>query len=78
MLALSKAEAFDALTLTTLGFSKRNLEHLDVMVETGKVQARTLRILCSDFFRRSDTEIWQIGRAQADRRGYAQRQPLPR
>jgi hypothetical protein len=70
MLALSKAEAFEALTLTTLGFSKRNLEHLDAMIEAGKVQARTLRILCSDFFRRADRDIWKIGRAQADRRGY--------
>jgi hypothetical protein len=70
MLALSKAEAFEALTLTTLGFSARNLEHLDAMVEAGKVQARTLRILCSDFFRRADRTIWQTGRAQADRRGY--------
>ena len=70
MLALSKAEAFDGLTLTTLGFSKRNLENLDAMIAAGKIQPCTLRILCSDFFRRSDTEIWQISRAQADRRGY--------
>jgi hypothetical protein len=70
MLALSKADRFDALTLTTLGFSKRNLEALAAMVEAGKVQVAALRILCSDFFRRSDREIWQIGREQADRTGY--------
>lgn len=70
MLHLSGVPAFDALTLTTLGFSKRNLETLDGMLEAGKVEARTLRILCSDFFRRADRNIWQIGRAQADRRGY--------
>jgi hypothetical protein len=40
------------------------------MVQTGKVQARTLRILCSDFFRRADPQIWQVGREQADRRRY--------
>ena len=70
MLALSKADRFDALTLTTLGFSARNLEHIDAMIEAGKVQVRTLRILCSDFFRRADRAIWQTGRAQADCRGY--------
>ena len=70
MLALSKADSFEALTLTTLGFSKRNLEALDAMMEAGKLKAGSLRILCSDFFRRSDREIWQIGRLQADRRGY--------
>jgi hypothetical protein len=70
MLALSKAERFDAMTLTTLGFSKRNLEALDTMIDAGKIQPGSLRILCSDFFRRADRDIWQTGRALADRRGF--------
>jgi hypothetical protein len=70
MLALAKAEMFDELTLTTLGFSKRNLEALDTMIDAGKIQPDKLRILCSDFFRRADPDIWKIGREQADRRGY--------
>lgn len=70
MLHLSGAETFEALTLTTLGFSKRNLEHLDAMIEAGKIQPAALRILCSDFFRRADRDIWQLGAEQAHRRGY--------
>lgn len=71
MLTLARAKRFEALTLTTLGFSKLNLEAIAGMIESRRVQPASLRILCSDFFRRADTEIWQTGADQARRLGYA-------
>jgi hypothetical protein len=70
MLALAKAKAYAALTLTTLGFSARNLETLAKMIEAKQIPAKTLHILCSDFFRRADRNIWQTAAAQAKRYGY--------
>ena len=70
MLRLAKTDRFDSLTLTTLGFSRENLEDLAAMVAAGNIPADGLRILASDFFRRSDREIWQVGAAQARRLGY--------
>jgi hypothetical protein len=70
MLRLADATGFEALTLTALGFSKANLTALAGMLESGALQAGTLRILCSDFFRRADKALWQIGAEQARRLGY--------
>jgi hypothetical protein len=70
MLNLAKAKAFDALTLTTLGFSRDNLEDLAAMVAAGQIPPERLRILCSDFFRRADRAVWQFGAEQARRLGY--------
>jgi hypothetical protein len=61
MLRLAKSERFDALTLTTLGFSRENLEDVGKMVVAGTIPPGDLRILASDFFRRADREIWQFG-----------------
>lgn len=70
ILKLSGAKAFAALTLTTLGFSKPNLASLQGMIDAKQVKPKTLKILCSDFFRRSDRDIWKIGAGQAKRLGY--------
>jgi hypothetical protein len=70
MLKLAKSERFDALTLTTLGFSRDNLGELCAMVEAGRIPPERLRVLCSDFFRRADRGIWQHGAEQARRLGY--------
>jgi hypothetical protein len=70
MLTLTQARRFEALTLTTLGFSKLNLEAIAAMVRSGKVRPAGLRILCSDFFRRADRDIWRTGAEQAHRLGY--------
>ena len=70
MLRLARAKRFDGLTLTTLGFSRENLEDLGQMVEAGMMPPKRLRILASDFFRRADSEIWQTGAEQAHRLGY--------
>lgn len=69
-LSLSKVKQFKALTLTTLGFSKANLSEMAKMIDARQVAPKTLRILCSDFFRRSDKDIWKIGAAQAKTLGY--------
>ena len=70
MLHLCKADAFETLTLTTLGFSRKNLEALATFIDAGKVPPRRLQILCSDFFRRADLDIWRLGVEQAKRYGY--------
>ena len=70
MLKLAKSERFDGLTLTTLGFSRDNLEDLGGMVEAKRIDPATLRILASDFFRRSDRDVWAHGAEQAKRLGY--------
>jgi len=70
MLRLAKAKRFDSLTLTTLGFSRDNLGELAHMVTAGQIPPDRLRILCSDFFRRSDRNIWQAGAEQARRLKY--------
>jgi len=70
MLKLAKARRFDALTLTTLGFSRENLADLAAMIEAAQILPARLRILCSDFFRRADREIWRTGADQARRLGY--------
>lgn len=70
MLRLAKAKRFDSLTLTTLGFSRDNLAELARMIQAGQIPPARLRVLCSDFFRRSDRQIWQTGAEQARRLGY--------
>ena len=70
ILKLSGQKQFKALTMTTLGFSKPNLLSLSEMIAAKQVKPATLRILCSDFFRRSDRDIWKIGAGQAKRFGY--------
>jgi hypothetical protein len=69
-LKLAKSERFDAMTLTTLSFSRDNLEDLAGMVEAKQIDPATLRILASDFFRRADRDVWAYGAGQAKRLGY--------
>lgn len=70
ILNLSGQKYFRALTMTTLGFSKPNLAGLVQMINKNQVKPATLQILCSDFFRRSDKEIWKTGAGQAKEFGY--------
>jgi len=70
MLRLAKAKRYDSLTLTTLGFSRDNLAELARMIQAGQIPPARLTVLCSDFFRRADREIWRTGAEQARRLGY--------
>jgi hypothetical protein len=70
MLRLAKAKRFDVLVLTSLGFSRDNLAELARMIAERQIPPAKLRILCSDFFRRADRQIWQTGAEQARRLGY--------
>jgi hypothetical protein len=69
-LKLAKADCYDALVLTTLGFSRENLEDLSRMIQARQIPPERLRILASDFFRRADRDVWQYGAEQACRLGY--------
>lgn len=60
-LKLAPSNRFDALYLTTLGFSRDNLSALEAMLKARQVKPATLKILCGDFFRRADSGLWDIG-----------------
>lgn len=61
-LRLAKAKHFEALHLTTLGFSRENFAQLEVMIAAKEIRPSTLAILCGDFFRRADPGLWDIGK----------------
>ena len=73
MLALSGAQAYGRLVLTTLGFNRDNLAQLALMLDLKQIDPRTLTVLCGDFFRRADAGLWDIGKLQASERGYGWR-----
>ena len=68
-LRLSGEKSFDSLYLTTLGFSRENLAALGEMVGAS-IPPACLKILCGDFFRRSDSGLWDIGALLAKERGF--------
>ncbi len=69
-LELTKAKCFSRLYLTTLGFSRDNLEQMRAMIHAGQVKPSATTILCGDFFRRADVGLWEIGRALAKEHGF--------
>jgi hypothetical protein len=69
-LKLTRAKAFQSLTLTTLGFSRDNLDQLGKMIQAREIPPARLKILCGDFFRRADPHIWDIGRSLAADHGF--------
>jgi hypothetical protein len=64
-LQLAGAKSFEALHLTTLGFSRDNLAQLETMIKAREIPPRKLAILCGDFFRRADSGLWDIGKLLA-------------
>jgi hypothetical protein len=58
------------LYLTTLGFSRENLNQLARLIEAGRIPAAAVKIICGDFFRRADPGLWDIGKMLSRERGF--------
>jgi hypothetical protein len=66
-LSLIQPRKIKRLTLTTLGFSGRNGEHLLELIDQGEIEAATL--LCSCYFRDASKEVYEPLRAALAKRG---------
>jgi hypothetical protein len=69
-LQLTGAKKFSRLYLTTLGFSRDNLAKLGQMFDARQIDPERLTILCAEYFRRVDSELWDIGALMAKEHGF--------
>ena len=70
LLALSKAERYDSLTFSTLGYGYNNLLTLNRMIDAGQIIPDTMRILASSYWRTFEKPMWQKAREHATLCGY--------
>jgi hypothetical protein len=66
---IDRLGAVDALRVATLSYNARNLAEMAALLDSGRVQ--TLTLLCSSFFARHNTALWE--ETQEEFRGRGQR-----
>lgn len=63
-----EGQPVEKLTIATLSFSKKNLSHLTLLLDQGRIQS--VELLASDYFAKADALIYTAAKRELENRGH--------